>query len=104
MEFVAGRDHGVDDEQPGLRAHRRATGAQNLYTPLITPIMENALDDIGISSCRHGLEKISTHNLTAVSQSRGCQIGRLLDDLRPVIQRPPDSRTRLQDLGEKAAL
>src|SRR6266851_8984341 len=87
-----------------LLAHRLATGAQNLHTPLITPIMENPLEDVRISACRHGLKKIPTHNLTTVYESSACQIGRLLDDLGPVIQRRSDRRIRVQDLGEKASL
>ena len=92
------RCHPLDDKQPRIRSHRHPTIAQNLDTVSVVPVVQHALQQIGVGAVRYRLEETPGSNRTSFSHSRrrkslcgqsGC--------VRKVEQHAPHSRVCRQN-------
>ena len=60
---------GLDHEQARLGAHRRAAAAQDREAPFVVPVVDDALDDVGVGARRHRLEEVAAHELEPAEQA-----------------------------------
>ena len=72
----ARRIDALDDHEPRGRPHRPPAGPEKCGRPIVVPVVDDVLEDVGVGTGRHLHEEIAADDRAAVRPPAACSTGR----------------------------